>query len=114
MKISKRQLKKLIQEEKARLVESPESMNQVYEVSDRLEEIQAEIGDLANEAFQMLRSLPREEWGREVESARSYWYGHIMSALGGEVGGDYARGQQDTIQDTINALNESGLEDEDY
>ena len=53
-------------------------MNTKYEAFQRLNEIFEEMNALISE----VDSLTRREFPYEYENARSYWIGHIKSALG--------------------------------
>lgn len=50
-----------------------------YETIARLADIREEMCELLNEADRLVRS----EFPYEYENARSYWIGHLKSALGG-------------------------------
>ena len=54
-----------------------------FEAGERILEISEEMQELLREAMGLLR-----EHGTELDNlrARSYWYGHIVIALGGEHG----------------------------
>ena len=54
-----------------------------FEAGERILEISEEIRDLLQEAMDLVRS---EGTDFDRERARSYWYGHIQIALGGEHG----------------------------
>lgn len=77
--------------------------------SIRMSEIADEIANLANEALEL---LPRNTV--QYQRARSYWYGHIMSAVGDS---QYDSGHQINMQTSIKDLEEieeTGSEDDDY
>ncbi len=54
-----------------------------FEAGERILEISEEIRELLQEAMDLVRS---EGTDFDRERARSYWYGHIQIALGGEHG----------------------------
>ena len=54
-----------------------------FEAGERILEISEEIRDLLQEAMDLVRS---EGTDFDRERARSYWYGHIQIALGGDHG----------------------------
>ena len=54
-----------------------------FEAGERILEITDEIRDLLQEAMDLVRS---EGTDLDRERARSYWYGHILIALGGDHG----------------------------
>ena len=54
-----------------------------FEAGERILEITDEIRDLLQEAMDLVRS---EGTDFDRERARSYWYGHILIALGGDHG----------------------------
>ena len=54
-----------------------------FEAGERILEITEEIRELLQEAMDLVRS---EGTDLDRERARSYWYGHIQIALGGEHG----------------------------
>ena len=54
-----------------------------FEAGERILEITEEIRDLLQEAMDLVRS---EGTDFDRERARSYWYGHILIALGGDHG----------------------------
>ena len=54
-----------------------------FEAGERILEITDEIRDLLQEAMDLVRS---EGTDFDRERARSYWYAHIMIALGGDHG----------------------------
>ena len=54
-----------------------------FEAGERILEISEEIRDLLQEAMDLVRS---EGTDFDRERARSYWYAHIMIALGGDHG----------------------------
>ena len=54
-----------------------------FEAGERILEISEEIRDLLQEAMDLVRS---EGTDFDRERARSYWYGHILIALGGDHG----------------------------
>lgn len=67
MKLTKRHLKRIIREEKSRLLIEADS-----EDASRFKEIMEEIAELVEEAFEIS--------GRD-ESARGYWYNGILSRV---------------------------------
>ena len=62
----------------------------------RIEEIIYEIEDLVSEAFAIVRE---EGSSRDAEAARSYWVGHIRSALGDENYPTHATTMRESVQD---------------
>jgi len=54
-----------------------------FEAGERILEISEEMQDLLQEAMDLVRS---EGTNLDWERARSYWYGHIQIALGGDHG----------------------------
>ena len=54
-----------------------------FEAGERILEITDEIRDLLQEAMDLVRA---EGTDFDRERARSYWYGHILIALGGDHG----------------------------
>ena len=54
-----------------------------FEAGERILEISEEIRELLQEAMDLVRS---EGTDFDRERARSYWYGHILIALGGDHG----------------------------
>lgn len=54
-----------------------------FEAGERILEITEEIRELLQEAMDLVRE---EGTTLDRERARSYWYGHILIALGGEHG----------------------------
>jgi hypothetical protein len=70
-----------------------------FEAGERILEITDEIRDLLQEAMDLVR-----ENGTDLdrERARSYWYGHILIALGGEHG--YMGRSMCSMTDTANEL----------
>lgn len=54
-----------------------------FEAGERILEITEEIRELLQEAMDLVRS---EGTDFDRERARSYWYGHIQIALGGDHG----------------------------
>lgn len=75
--------------------ESPLSENMDPEIVYEFQEAMETIMEQAEHAFSM---LPR---GIIQDRARSYWYGHIMSAVGSE---SYFGGSSTTMQDTLEEL----------
>ncbi len=67
MKITKRQLKRIIKEEKARLLNE-----QVGAEAERFEEIMIELGELVEEAYEL---------AGQPEDARVYWYNGILARI---------------------------------
>ena len=67
MKVSKRQLKRIIREEKSRLLNE-----QTNGSAQRFEEIMGELAELVEEAFEIS--------GRP-EAARGYWYNGILARI---------------------------------
>ena len=100
MKISKQQLRKIIKEEKAKLLNENAGVDTV-----RFEEIMVEINDLVYEAVEIARSAE----GMTGTRAERYWFGHIKSAVG--MTDEYPAGSATTMQDTLSDLSEGGDED---
>lgn len=84
------------------------------ERADELEAIQEQIMELTEQALSLLDGIDQTR-------ARSYWYGHIMSAVGSD---SYFSGSATSMRDSIDALREEqeeadmygpqhGLDDED-
>lgn len=82
---------------------SDENGNVTRDELERLEEIEFEILELANEAMDIIRGTSEE--GR----SKAYWYGEVNSAMNDDkyVGSTY------TLQNVIEALEEC-VSDEDY
>ena len=99
MKITKQQLKKIIKEEKAKLLNENSNVDVL-----RFEDIMVEMEDLALEALKIARTAP----GMTGERAQRYWFGHIVSAIGSNQ--EYAGGSATTMQNTLEEI--SGLDDE--
>jgi hypothetical protein len=80
------------------------------EAGERILEITEEIRELLQEAMDLVRS---EGTDLDRERARSYWYGHILIALGGDHG--YMGRSMCSMTDTAEELmaEEEGEEDED-
>mgnify|MGYP001391181571 CR=1 FL=1 len=95
MKISKRQLKRIIREEKSRLLNE-----QSDHAAGEFEEIMNQIGDLVEEAFEIA--------GRP-EAARGYWYNGILGQINPEQYGMMNRSL--SMADTLEELSEGGEED---
>jgi len=68
----------------------------------RLEEIQREIRDLADEALEIVK----EHSEIEYERARSYWYPHILGAIDKDNSG-YLGGSMIGLAETIENLKEA-------
>lgn len=75
-----------------------------YEIGQQLMDIAQEIKELADNAMRLVRGTPEE--GR----AKSYWYPHIVMALGEDHG--YMGKNMFTMQNSAEAL--MGSEDEEY
>ena len=99
MKITTKQLRNMIKEEKAKLLNENSDVDAL-----RFEDIMLEIEDLALEALKIARTAP----GMTGERAKRYWFGHIISAIGANQ--EYAGGSATTMQNTLEEL--SGLDDE--
>jgi hypothetical protein len=78
------------------------------EAAERIREIIEEIRELVQEAMDLIR-----EEGSDLtrDRARSYWYPHILIALGGDHG--YLGGSMCSMEDTANELEEDEEEPED-
>ena len=102
MKVSKRQLKRIIREEKARLIkEAPFTGEQFDEdTAIEFEEIMVQIGELVEEAFELTN---------RSESARGYWYNGILGQVNPEQYGMMNRSL--SMADTLMELQEGGEED---
>jgi len=76
------------------------------EAADRIREIADEIRELLAEAMDIAG-------GDDMvyARARSYWYPHILIALGGDHG--YLGGSMCSMEDTANELEEEDEEDEE-
>ncbi len=72
------------------------------EIAADLEQIAEEIMELCRQAYDMLPP------GDAKNRARSYWYGHIMSAIGSD---DYPSGSATSMMDTVRELQEGGYEE---
>lgn len=85
--------------------------SKVSEIADDLVEIQGQLLDLMHTAKNLMRQLEAiPEFHRTAQAALSYWYPHIRMAIDNEH--EYL-GNNTTIQDTINALNEEVEDDEE-
>ena len=97
MKVSKRQLKRIIREEKSKILrEDAYGENAAYE----FEELMVQIGELVEEAFEIA--------GRP-EAARGYWYNGILGQINPEQYGMMNRSL--SMADTLGELQEGGEED---
>ena len=72
MKITKRQLRRIIKEEKAKMLNEDSGVDAL-----RFEDIMLEMEDLALEALKIARTAP----GMTGTRAQRYWFGHILSAI---------------------------------
>ena len=79
-----------------------------FEAGERILEITEEIRELLQEAMDLVRS---EGTDLDRERARSYWYGHIQIALGGEHG--YLGSSMCSMTDTAAELLEVDKEPEE-
>ena len=95
MKVSKRQLKRIIREEKARMLNE-----QSDNAASEFEEIMNQIGELVEEAFEIA--------GRP-EAARGYWYNGILGQINPEQYGMMNRSL--SMADTLEELTDGGEED---
>tara|TARA_Y100000590_G_scaffold467450_1_gene646408 strand:- start:3100 stop:3444 length:345 start_codon:yes stop_codon:yes gene_type:complete len=99
MKITKRQLRRIIREEKSRILkEQFEGLdeNDLYRFKDIMQEIQA----LTEEALEITKLVP----DRSIEArAFRYWYGHIMSAAASD---EYPNSFSTTMATTYEELEE--------
>lgn len=98
-----------------KLIESFDMIQEESDGAERLMEIKEEIKELLHEAKNIVaQSGDERAWAR----AKSYWYGHIVSAL--DKDHEYMGSSMVTMQDTIDELGGSGnIEDavaqvEDY
>lgn len=71
------------------------------EAVDVLTNVKERILEALEEARTALQDAARDEWG----SAEAYWWAHIRCAL--DDNHEYLGGSMETLQDTINALEES-------
>lgn len=72
-----------------------------FEAGERILEITEEMQDLLQEAMNLVRENGTDlDWAR----ARSYWYGHIQIALGGDHG--YLGSSMCSMTDTAEELME--------
>lgn len=99
MKITAKQLREIIKEEKAKMLNENSDVDVL-----RFEDIMLEMEDLALEALKIAKSAP----GMTGTRARRYWFGHIISAIGANQ--EYAGGSATTMQNTLEEM--SGLDDE--
>lgn len=76
-----------------------------FEAGERILEITEEIRELLQEAMDLVRS---EGTDFDRERARSYWYGHIQIALGGDHG--YVGGSMCSMTDTAEDLMDYEME----
>lgn len=77
--------------------------------AERLEEIREEMMELCREALRLTRV--ESHHSMVYERARSYWYGHIMSALGSE---EYPKGHATTMESSVRelyAIDDEGLDE---
>jgi len=95
MKITKRQLKRIIKEEKRKLLKE-----QGNDVKIEFEEIMAQIAELVEEAFSL---------AGEPEAARRYWYNGMLGSIDPDRYGIMSRAY--SMADTAEELAESGEED---
>ena len=80
-----------------------------FEAGERIMDISEEMQGLLREAMDLVRS---EGTDLDRERARSYWYGHIQIALGGEHG--YLGSSMCSMTDAAEELmEEEELEEED-
>lgn len=81
-----------------------------FEAGERILEITEEIRELLQEAMDLVRS---EGTDFDRERARSYWYGQMQIALGGDHG--YLGSSMCSMEDTARELEEGeeGFDDED-
>jgi hypothetical protein len=97
--------------EGAILTESVLHEEDAAEVAVELEELRDQMRMLVDEAMSI---IPRDS--ATYERARSYWYPHILQALGGE--NEYMGSSMHSIQDSIDELAEEGApydqDGEDY
>ena len=78
------------------------------EAAERIMEIAEQIRGLVQEAMDLVR-----EEGSDIarERARSYWYPHILVALGGDHG--YMGGSMCSMEDTAREMEDSYDEDDE-
>ena len=98
MKITKLQLKRIIREEKSRLL-NEQSVDYGGE-HESFQEIMEQIGELVEEAFELA--------GRP-EAARGYWYNGILGQIDPERYGMMNRSL--SMADTLEEMSEGGEED---
>lgn len=79
-----------------------------FEAGERILEITDEIRDLLQEAMDLVRENGTDF---DRERARSYWYGHIQIALGGDHG--YIGSSMCSMTDTADELMEEEPEEEE-
>lgn len=79
-----------------------------FEAGERILEITEEIRELLQEAMDMVRS---EGTDFDRDRARSYWFGQIQIALGGEHG--YLGSSMCSMTDTAEELMEGGESDDE-
>jgi hypothetical protein len=97
MKITKRQLRRIIREEKSKILsEDAYDENAAYE----FEELMVQIGELVEEAFEVS--------GRP-EAARGYWYNGMLGYINPEQYGIMSRST--SMADTLEEMKEGGNED---
>jgi len=77
------------------------------EAVGRLEELAEEIYNILDEMKEIIREVSPEEF----ERARGYWMAHIDGALQNRAG--WLGGSFISLQDTIEAIEEEAIEEED-
>lgn len=82
-----------------KIMESLDQINEDSSEREEFEDIITQIEELTNAALQMTPS-------NEQQRARSYWYGHIMTAIGSEM---YGRSMY-SMRDTLASFENEGLE----
>ena len=94
MKITRSQLRRIIKEEKARLLKESQD-----EDAYRFEEIMQEMYELNEEALRIVN----ESGTASRERAYRYWYAHIQGAIGQD--SDFLGGSMVSMSDTLEELN---------
>tara|TARA_Y100000310_G_C20594434_1_gene769752 strand:- start:225 stop:632 length:408 start_codon:yes stop_codon:yes gene_type:complete len=97
MRVSKKQLRRIIKEEKQKLLKE---QGQDNDLKVEFEEIMAQIAELVKEAFSL---------AGKPEAARRYWYNGMLGSIDPERYGIMSRSY--SMADTAEELAESGEED---
>ena len=74
---------------------------------EELENIRSEIEGLVREAIDIVEASGNSG---AIQRARSYWYPHILQALGAE--SEYMGGSMHSMADTVEELENDGVDDE--